>query len=709
MSKAEDLIAASFEEQKTMSRSVINDELTIDGETREINVPESEMLFGVEGDVNIERKHFRCPKIVGDNVDLSKHFIYVAYVYTENQNNSFLPEIGIQTYRCTDVQAEGDDITFSWKLSGNVFQNPGFIAFKVFAKEKEESPLTVFNTVPAFGIVKMTIPDGNKEIAEEYPDIINQLLTKMESVEQIATPEAMQGYVDAYLEENPPEGNSELLDIRVGADGTTYESAGEAVRGQVGSLSEDNKTISNAMAFGLKTYDNDGLEYDIDALLVDGYVRYETGAFSEYTSNGKYKRTDFIELPIIYGMELSHNCEFQGDAGIAFYDMKKKYIGGTQLSKISVPTNARYFAISSYNNNAVHTGKKVEISIDSKIYGKIQEIESTLSKNNKIISCWGDSVTEGMGMEDAHKAIYGGYTYPSQLYTMIKDAGKNVDVKNYGHGGERTVDVLCRLKGAYTLEEITIQTGSESVNLGEITTKNGVVTGSKLYSHLGKDIPVKLTQLSDDTNPVTINGKKYNVEISAGSDQYGDSTSSIMIKPVETIDNNIIIPKNSLLLTNTLRSTNIYIVYIGVNDSSNITLEDWILRNKEFERENPKCLIIGSTNRISSAMSDLTDIESHSDRYTKYMDRARQEFGAKFLDLNELLVTQDAIQMAIDAGYITDRTEEQIAADNDAIAVKRLPPSFAYSGTTGEVHLNKAGYYVMAKLIYERLILLNWI
>ena len=183
MSKAEDLIAASFEEQKVMSRSVINDELTIDGETREINVPETEMLFGVEGDVNIERKHFRCPKIVGDNIDLSKHLIYVAYVYTEKQNNSFLPEIGIQSYLCTDAQEDGDDITFSWKLSGNVFKNPGFIAFKVFAKEKEESPLTVFNTAPAFGIVKMTIPDGNKEIAEEYPDVINQIFDRLDALE----------------------------------------------------------------------------------------------------------------------------------------------------------------------------------------------------------------------------------------------------------------------------------------------------------------------------------------------------------------------------------------------------------------------------------------------------------------------------------------------------------------------------------------------
>lgn len=54
-------------------------------------------------------------------------------------------------------------------------------------------------------------------------------------------------------ENNPTEGNSELQDIRVGYDGTTYTSAGEAVRQQVGSLSEDMVFISKIFEKGYAT------------------------------------------------------------------------------------------------------------------------------------------------------------------------------------------------------------------------------------------------------------------------------------------------------------------------------------------------------------------------------------------------------------------------------------------------------------------------
>lgn len=159
------------------------EELVIDAETRTITVPSSERLFGVTGDMNIERKYFRCPKIVGDNVDLSTHQIFIAYVYTETESGSIFPSIGVAPYHCEDVEVDGEDITFSWKLTGNVFKNPGFILFKMYAKRTETDPNTVFNTTPAIGTVLATIPDGTEEIKEEYPDVIAQIFDRLDALE----------------------------------------------------------------------------------------------------------------------------------------------------------------------------------------------------------------------------------------------------------------------------------------------------------------------------------------------------------------------------------------------------------------------------------------------------------------------------------------------------------------------------------------------
>lgn len=159
------------------------EELVIDAESRTITVPSSERLFGVTGDMNIERKYFRCPKIVGDNVDLSTHQIFIAYVYTETESGSIFPSIGVAPYHCEDVEVDGEDITFSWKLTGNVFKNPGFILFKMYAKRTEADPNTVFNTTPAIGTVLATIPDGTEEIKEEYPDVIAQIFDRLDALE----------------------------------------------------------------------------------------------------------------------------------------------------------------------------------------------------------------------------------------------------------------------------------------------------------------------------------------------------------------------------------------------------------------------------------------------------------------------------------------------------------------------------------------------
>ena len=222
----------------------VNDVITIDGETRVISVPASELLFGVETDKDVERKHFRCPRVVGDGIDLSKHQIYISYITSDSTGKSFSGDSNL--YLCEDVAVDGDDITFSWQLSGNVFASAGFIAFKVLAAKTDgENVQTRWNTVPAVGTVLMTVPDG-MDISETYPDIVTQLLERMESVEKIATEEAMQGYVNTYLEAHPADIDETLTDPKKAAPASVVGKLKEEVSDSLGELRYHGKFTSGS-------------------------------------------------------------------------------------------------------------------------------------------------------------------------------------------------------------------------------------------------------------------------------------------------------------------------------------------------------------------------------------------------------------------------------------------------------------------------------
>lgn len=172
----------------------VNDIFEIDPETRVITVPASEKLFGVANDGNTERKHFRCPKVVGDNIDLSTMHLYINY---QNANGDKYP------YLVEDVQTDGDYITFSWLIGPDVVAYKGQIKFIVCAK-KGDGTIPEWNTTLAEGTVLEGL-EATDEVVERNPDIITQLLNRMREVEKIATKEAMQEYVNTYLTEHPVE------------------------------------------------------------------------------------------------------------------------------------------------------------------------------------------------------------------------------------------------------------------------------------------------------------------------------------------------------------------------------------------------------------------------------------------------------------------------------------------------------------------------
>lgn len=170
--------------------------LIIDPSTRKITIPKSEQLFGVYGEGNIERKYFKCPKIVGDNADLSDCYIFVNY-YTAKG----LPG----KYTVKDVKVDGENITFSWELKPHIFDanEDTSIYFAVEAKNKDK--VEVFRTSPATGKAKETI-DTDTEIEETHADVILDLISRVDTLEKKPiSEEQIEKSVKSYLEKNPIE------------------------------------------------------------------------------------------------------------------------------------------------------------------------------------------------------------------------------------------------------------------------------------------------------------------------------------------------------------------------------------------------------------------------------------------------------------------------------------------------------------------------
>lgn len=149
----------------------VNDIFLINPETRTITVPETEKIFGVSHDGNTERKHFRCPKVVGDNIDLSTMHLYINY---QNANGDKYP------YLVEDVQTDGDYITFSWLIGPDVVAYKGQVKFIVCAK-KGDGAIPEWNTTLAEGTVLEGL-EAADEVVDRNPDIIEQMLTLLKNV-----------------------------------------------------------------------------------------------------------------------------------------------------------------------------------------------------------------------------------------------------------------------------------------------------------------------------------------------------------------------------------------------------------------------------------------------------------------------------------------------------------------------------------------------
>ena len=145
--------------------------LIIDPDTRTIDVG-SDFLLGVETDNDAERVKFQCPKIVGDNLDLSQYHIYIHYQNAKGEKGKYL---------CEDIEDGGENITFSWLLSQKAVLYKGQTKFLVCAKKTQEDTI-VWNTTLANGNVLEGL-DVDEDIVQQNDDVIEQILLNLEQIE----------------------------------------------------------------------------------------------------------------------------------------------------------------------------------------------------------------------------------------------------------------------------------------------------------------------------------------------------------------------------------------------------------------------------------------------------------------------------------------------------------------------------------------------
>lgn len=142
----------------------------IDKDTRIISVPDKYKILGVESDEDVERVHFKCPKIVGDDIDLSQLYIFINFQNASGEKDRYYVE---------DKSVETDYITFSWLISRKVVKTKGKVKFIVCAKKSVEDDVTnEWNTTVATSDVLEGL-EPEESFTEDEKDIITQLIEKV--------------------------------------------------------------------------------------------------------------------------------------------------------------------------------------------------------------------------------------------------------------------------------------------------------------------------------------------------------------------------------------------------------------------------------------------------------------------------------------------------------------------------------------------------
>lgn len=614
-----------------------NDVIEIDADTRTMIIPDTERIFGVMSDEKGERKYFRCKRFVGNGIDLSKLDLRVIY-----QNASGL-ESGKDKYIVTDLATDGEDyVTFSWELSRKVTAYKGIISFIVCAiKIGMDGIITnEWNTTLENGIVLDGLEvSGTQEQEEEVRDYYKQLEAELLRV--------------ANEQKAEIEANGKKTLESIPEDYTVLER-------NVDELKEDITATSNEL------YKKEEREISVDS--------------SDY---------NLLENKVAY---IDANNEIATYENTYACVMHKNVISGEKyriLSQTHGSVNTLLYAICDSSGKVINSAKMgvspntyitTEIEIPSKgvelylnefqtktyplVVNKIMIINISKINGKEIVSCWGDSLTRGVGVGSSYSKAF-----PYVLYGLLDGR----EVINCGMGGENTVNIASRQGGLPNIvKPFTIPADTNKLEI-ELTNIYGDSAGILLQGGSALDPITGKYVMTAQINPCSINGVEGTLTYENGKYYFSRSEKG----------ESVIVSRPTTLITYAMKSMrdNINIIWLGTNGgfSTSSELIEYIDAMIDYMTPiNKKYIVFGIHHLVSTVTETFEMIEKNMTLH----------FGRHYINQRKYM-----LEYGLSDAGITPTVE-----DTTAISQGKIPPSLLYD----DVHYNDKGYNIIATLAYER-------
>lgn len=288
---------------------------------------------------------------------------------------------------------------------------------------------------------------------------------------------------------------------------------------------------------------------------------------------------------------------------------------------------------------------------------KKNDDETKKTFSSLFVICYGDSITEGMGMSKTDN-------YPAVLQSIIdkkSTQSKTLEVINAGVSGETSNTIMSRANAIsfVVAEDISFYAGEDEVKLPArfFQTADGGEIRYR-YGKLGNGLSAK--EVFIDGKPYTLSGK--------GEDQYTISR--------EDDSADLTIPKGAEVkfdYSDQYDKAYCAVVLMGANDGG-MEVDELIANYKKIAATSEKFIAI---------------IPHYGSDCTKQFTDA---FGNATVNLRE---------------YCKDKVWSEYnltkePKDEYYISEGLLSSKFVYEGKKGDCHLNELGYKVLANLIYDK-------